>query len=384
MPLTHRDYFIRYVLNPRINNEIIVDYKPFLQMVFNKAFIQNARQDVSKLCQWIRRHITVQLTANYYEVPITPRGVYELRAADEPSRDIFFVGLCRSFGIPARLESATRRPQYFSFSLGRWLDVSFADSPRQVNVTVPKGYIRLEHVNPGNKLIPRYYLHFTLARYSDGQYHTLDYPYNRELTRFPKKLEVETGHYLLVTGNRLPEGTVLCRLRFFNITGNQTRTIPVHLRQSQVKPTVYGTIDLSAGVKTLTGDKTVKLSDLAGDKGLILGWLDPDKEPTRHVMTEIRQWRKSFDDWGGAFVFFLLEDKMTASLNDEYFFNLPLRHFFSVDTDNRQLQVIDNAVKQILGNTMPVFLVVNKDGQVICLIQGYRIGVGELLLRTVL
>jgi hypothetical protein len=80
----------------------------------------------------------------------------------------------------------------------------------------------------------------------------------------------------------------------------------------------------------------------------------------------------------------LLKDKMTSSLNDEYFLNLPLRHIFSVDTDNRQLQVIDNAVKQTPGNTMPVFLVVNKDGQVICLTQGYRIGVGELLLRTVL
>lgn len=225
LPETDRDSFVKYVLNPRIRNEIIIGYKSFFQGKFDADFIKKARQDVSILIRWIRDHIQVHPVANYYNVPITPRGVYRLRVSDSASRDIFFVGLCRSFGIPARLEPADKTPQYVSNN--RWVNIYFEDQPSESG---SKGFIRLEHIDKDSKLIPKYYIHFTLARYGNGEYHTLDYGHNTKLTQFPEKLEVETGHYLLVTGNRLKDGTVLCRLRFFNIKENQTRKIPIEIR----------------------------------------------------------------------------------------------------------------------------------------------------------
>jgi transglutaminase-like putative cysteine protease len=225
LPKTKRDYFIEYVLNPRIRNEIVVDYKSFFQRQFDADFIKKARQDVSILIRWIRDHIQVHPAANYYNVPITPRGVYRFRVSDSASRDIFFVALCRGFGIPARLEPADKTPQYVSNN--RWNDVYFENQPSEL---VSKGFICLEHVEKGGKLIPGYYIHFTLARYVNGEYHTLDYGENTKLTQFPERLEVQTGHYLLVTGSRLKDGMVLCRLRFFNIKKNQTRRIPLKIR----------------------------------------------------------------------------------------------------------------------------------------------------------
>ncbi|WP_418819890.1 hypothetical protein [Phocaeicola sp.] len=39
--------------------------------------------------------------------PITPEGVWKARTADAHSRDIFFVSMARSMGIPARIDEVT-------------------------------------------------------------------------------------------------------------------------------------------------------------------------------------------------------------------------------------------------------------------------------------
>ena len=42
---------------------------------------------------------------------ITPEGVWKARTADAHSRDIFFVSMARSMGIPARIDEVTGKVQ---------------------------------------------------------------------------------------------------------------------------------------------------------------------------------------------------------------------------------------------------------------------------------
>ncbi|MCK7536346.1 MAG: transglutaminase-like domain-containing protein [Marinilabiliales bacterium] len=118
----NKELFLTYVLNPRIANEKLIDYKPFLQTSFGEQFISKTKQDISHLTDWINANIKIDNKANYYNVPISARGVYELKVSDSYSRDLFFVAACRSFGIPSRLEPATKVPQYFNEN---WTDVDF-------------------------------------------------------------------------------------------------------------------------------------------------------------------------------------------------------------------------------------------------------------------
>lgn len=388
LPQTHPELFVDYILNPRIDNEMISNYKFHLQQYFQPGFIQKVRQDPGKIVQWIRDHIAIHDTENYYRVPLTPVGTYQLRAADRHSRDIFFVALCRSFAIPARLEPASKRPQFFSIASNQWHDVQLENIDPTSTPTIPNGYITLTSTHSQSQLIPRYYSHFTLAHFLHGQFHTLEFPEDQPLTQFPNPLEIQTGYYLLVTGNRQTDGSVLCQLTFFNVAANPDKKnppspIPVKLRQSQTQPFIYGTIQLSTPIQSLENHQSLLLSELARDKKLIIGWLDPDKEPSKHVMAEIHQWKSTFEKSGCSFVFFIPKEKMTASFSPQNFAPLPQPYVFACDP-GENFGHITNVLNLSNQEPLPIFIVADNQGRVTLITCGYRIGVGELLLKSVL
>jgi hypothetical protein len=144
------------------------------------------------------------------------------------------VAACRSLGIPARLEPGSLVPQYWLGS--SWNDVYFAD---QVKPGTQKGYIRFrsDDANP----VPEYYTHFTIARFSNGRYNTLEYDYYRRINTFSEELQLDPGHYMMVTGNRLSDGKILASITFFDLMEGEHRLIDVSLRKDLSLPDISGT-----------------------------------------------------------------------------------------------------------------------------------------------
>ncbi len=379
LPGTLPDLFTQYVLSPRIKNELLINFRLYFQQELAGDFIAGSQVRVGKLVQWIKENIIIDDSANYYKVPLTPRGVFELKAADSNSRDIFFIALCRSLGVPARLEPGFNKPQYFDISSNRWIDVFF-DTQAQPGSNPKKGFISLSYTDPAGSLVPQYYVHFTLAKFNNGRYDTLEYDEGKKVTEFPGKIEVEPGRYLLVTGNRMVNGSVLAKLRFFNVRENETRQVPVELRVSEVKPAVLGTVDLKVLLRGLKSAGGTMLDGAAMEKGLIIGFIEPGKEPTKHVMEEIQQLKEEFEKWSGAFVFVVPADKMTPSFNPIQY-RLPAKHCF-VACNNLFQQTVEKALGRSFGSGFPYFLAVTPGGEIIAVTEGYRIGTGELLFKT--
>ena len=218
------DLFIRYILNPRVANEILTGWRSYIARNLPAVVLSGAVSDPSLIRKYIDESISVADSENYYMTPITPEGVGELKVSDRQSRGIYFVALCRTLGIPARLEPSTSVPQYYFRSF--WNDVRFADEKR---LSGQKGYIKFisDDTNP----VPEYYLNFTLARFENGRYNTLEYDYNRPVTSFKDELEVIPGHYMLITGNRLNDNKILANISFFDIPANRHIKVPVKLRK---------------------------------------------------------------------------------------------------------------------------------------------------------
>jgi hypothetical protein len=82
------------------------------------------------------------------------------------------------------------------------------------------GQLSLKDLN--NSLTPQYYLHFTLAKILNGSCKTVEFEEGRKLTDFPDPVLLETGNYVLVTGKRLTDGSVLSSLTFFDIKSFRT------------------------------------------------------------------------------------------------------------------------------------------------------------------
>ena len=119
--------FYFFVMNPRIWNEYLTPYKKFFAKQIDASLAKAAQENPQALVEWVKQHITVRNDLNPQRIPMMPMGVWKARIADAHSRDIFFVAVARSLGIPARIEPVTGKVQYFCRG---WFYVDFETNHR--------------------------------------------------------------------------------------------------------------------------------------------------------------------------------------------------------------------------------------------------------------
>jgi hypothetical protein len=382
--VTHNDLsvlnpslFSKYVLSPRISNEFIRPWRTFLQSKFDYEFVSRARKNRKTIVNWILGNIRIDNIANFHSrSPLSPKGVYELKVADSHSRDIFFVAVCRSLGFPARLNPVTSLPEYFEDK--EWKVVYF-EQPEEKTV---KGFIHF--INGNKKIDPKYSINFTLSRFSNGSYILQDHQEEKSLSTFPNKLEVDAGKYLLVTGKRLSDGSVLSSMTFFEVKENSTTDLIVAVREPKEKLEAFANIDLT---KFSTEDflsKQIKpIKELVRDNGGIFILIDPDKEPSRHVMTDIPLFKDNIENWGGSVTILISKENMSSSFKPGDFSNLPKQATFAIDTENKFLNEISKIKEKPLKNNLPVIVLSDKEGNLLYFSEGYTIGIGENITRAI-
>lgn len=372
-----KELFTKYVLGPRIALENLSPWRSFLATSFGAEMAQSTRNDISVLTNWIRENIQVNTVANKHSrAPLTPIGVYNLRVADPLSRDIFFVAACRTFGIPARLNPGTQIPEYNQN--GQWLRAGFDP---EVIAQPEIGLLKLTEKN--NPVTPQYYLHYTIGFLKDGFYRTLEFPEGGSLTNSAKPIELEVGQYALVTGNRMEDGTVLSSMTFFTVEKGKTVTVPVELRKQSGELKPSGKLDFNAlNLQKTSDSQIVSLSSVVAGKYAVLVVLDPDKEPSKHILNDLGPYVDHFNKWGGQFVFAMPAEKAgQAGVLKTY--QLPAQLESGIDPDDQILNAISAIYGTGLKDKLPLVLFCDAAGNVYLYSSGYKIGMGEQLLKVI-
>jgi hypothetical protein len=367
------ELFGKYVLSPRIGQEKPSPWRSFLNQAFGEKMAEATRKDITFLTNWIRDNIAIiDRTNKNYRAPLTPIGVYNLRVADPVSRDIFFVAACRTFGIPADLN-------HDYYKDGKWM---IAPLDSEETSQPDKGILQL--INRNNPLVPEYSLHYTIAKFNNDSYKTLDFQDERELLKSFRPIELETGDYVLVSGNRLQNGTVLSQVNFFRIEKGKLTTLPLELRKPAAKLQASGRIDLSRLRFTKLNDgKTTNLSSLSPGKGSVLVLLDPSVEPSRHILNDLKPYLEFFDHWGGPFIFAVPSDKIkTVNVFNNY--TLPRKTEICIDSDGNLAKAISSVYHEDLKDKLPLLLYCDEKGNVFMFSSGYFIGAGEQLLKAII
>ncbi|MCX6330095.1 MAG: transglutaminase domain-containing protein [Bacteroidia bacterium] len=371
--LKEGDSFVtQYVLNPRLANEMLTSWRGYLQKVLPADLQRNAMGDPNVIVNYINENIKIADDENYYKTPITPVGVNELKLADTKSRAIYFVAICRTLGIPSRFEPGSNVPQYFFNS--EWHDVYFAD---QKKPSLQKGFVKL--TSSDKNPVPEYYKHFTLARFENGRYITLEYDENKRVTDFKDELQLTPGHYMFVTGNRINDSKILSSLSFFDLAEGEHKAIEIKLSKDKQPPEILGKIDLENVIFNITGDKE-KSARIAG-KGAVLFWIEPEKEPSKHVLNDLPLLINEFNSWPGYFVFLSTDIKeYNTMVTPGERKNFPSNSILSNDND---LKILKNLSMGISLNqvSFPLVLLVNNKGEILFISGGYRIGIGEQILK---
>jgi hypothetical protein len=309
-------------------------------------------------------------------------GVAELRVADALGRDILFVAICRAAGVPARLEPGTLVPQFFQ---ANWKTVNWSG---QTPVALTTGHLIITgHLDTK----PVYLSHFALSRLKDGRYQTLDYE-DRPWEYFNTGLELEPGSYCLTTGNRQDDGSILVRQSYFELKANEKRIAPLVMRPSRPMPEPLGKIDINVALPSIpllkSGTKweesrPYSLSGLSNDKGLILAWLGNGDEPTRHAMVDLEQLREPIEKWEGGLVLLVQElPKGEAGYLDKIR-DMAGQARLLLDDGGRLLMETLETIKRQPTTQLPIIIGVSSVGEVIYYSEGYRIGVGEQVLKAI-
>ena len=367
------DIFNSCVLNPRVANEMVVPYRGFLLKSFEQGFVASVQEDPDRMRTWIMQNIRINMDENYYNNPLTPIGVYSLRVADEQSRKIFAVAALRTFGIPARLKPGTLEPEFWHN--GQWTVMSFT----KTSVITADPATLVLRSDPANPLVPQYETHYTLAHFADGKYNTLAYGYETSGDPLKAPLQLDPGYYLLVTGNRQPGGKVLAGLTYFELKSGDTKEMVITLRKSDKAPDVIATVKPVWEAKQL--DNSVFKWPVPSAAHVVIAWIEPDKEPTKHLFQDLGSLKSEVDKLGCQFVFLIPDDKLPAGFGADTWQNLPDRSSFAVISGSASLQELEKSSGKKLGEQFPVVIVADENGQVTYLSSGYKIGIGEELVK---
>lgn len=364
------------VLSPRVANENLSPWAALLSRRLRLHSHTGVAARVKELLQWMQTHITTDAVANMHaRTPLTPVGLYQLRVADAQSRDVFFVAACRANGMAARLNPTTLVPEYWDQN---WCPVT----PGAMANTLPvQGKLQLI---PGDNLIePQYYLHFSIGKLMDGRYKTLEFEEAKPLSQFPSTLPLDTGYYRLVTGNRQSDGSVMVSTTYFRIAPDSLTQLVVTLRRqaSALKATARLALDQLTVTRWPAGTSDA-LTTVAASGPMVLVLLDPDKEPSKHILNDLGPYLAEYAGTQTHFVF-LSSQSRAAGLSVLNSYKLPGGHTVATDTQDQVLEAVLSAYGHPLRDQLPLVLYLNTDGKCYYFSSGYKIGVGEQLLRTI-
>jgi len=353
----YEEIFEKYVLCPRVQFEMITPYRAFIATYFTAEQKAAFISDPHSLYNWVEENIKdsdeYKTSNDHSSLMASPVGLLTYGYGGKASRTLLFVATCRTLGIPARINYQDGALEYYKD--GTFVCVT--------DVKEPAATIELT-VTEKNGAELSYYENFTVAVLENGIYHVLGLDYGN----LQMPVNVEPGHYQIVTGRRHENGAMAVKVWHVEISENTTLEIEL---PSEEKPTVE--------VKPL-GDYnfgSTKLSNLLSGKDLV-ACIRPSHEPTEHLLRELLEARAEYKRLGVKVVLVALKDNDTMQ-----------KIKAAYEDDVTVLQVSDDDFGQFLAgktglNTanLPVVTMV-ANGNALYYVQGYRVGSVSMALTFV-
>lgn len=387
-PAVQSEWFNEYIMNPRVANEFLTPYKSFFAANIEPSLAKQAVENPQALVDWVKNNVSINDALNAQRIPIMPMGVWKSRIADKGSRNIFFVAVARSLGIPARIEPVARKIQYFKDNA--WVDVDFEAA---VQTTAKQGKVVASYQPIKALQDPKYYSHFTIAKVlPNGTLQTLNFERGGNVDMglgdtwsglLKKPLSMDEGNYMLVTGTRMANGSVLAEIEFFNVEADKTTPIQLEMRESKDEIQVIGNFNSENKFKRADNGEETSLLATTGRGYYIVALLGSRQEPTNHAMRDIAAVKKELEDWGRGIVLLFPDEKGYKNFDPKEFGDLPGTITYGLDIDGAIQKEMATAMKLQNANTLPIFLIADTFNRVVFVSQGYTIGLGEQLMKVI-
>lgn len=395
----------KYIYSPRIANEMLSPWRSYFTQAFSKKQRKQFAANPELLAEWIRKHITIDDTYNPARLRQLPENAHRYALTDSESVGFLFVAAARSLGIPARIDYVTGKVQYAPEAIkaeaivkneksdlgsavgaelsaeAEWKDVRFAAVDDE---THPRGHVNLSYIPREYMENPRYYHHFALSHIAGGQPALQEYAEDATWDGlFREGIDLDEGDYLLTSGTRLADGSVLVHLEVFPV-GQQAQTIPLVMRQDGSGVQVIGTFNSENIYYDLAAGKQQSLLATTGRGYYVTGLIRANHEPSNHILHDISALRADLEAWGRPIVLlFRSQDELDRfKKNNAEFKNLPSTLTFGVDTEGAFAKDLFSS-GLVSTEDLPIVIIGDTFNRVVFKSQGYTIGMGEQIKQTV-
>ena len=368
--------YYSYVLNPRVFNEVMTDYRGAIEAAFTEEEKAAFREDPKAIWSWIEENIKVCPEAEQESVYFVPTASLKIRKSSELSRHILFVAIARTLGVPARLNPMDGAMEYLMPDSVKQGAEAYENSKFQAVIAGKAKEARLVFIDGG--LTWTYNQNWSIARLEKDGYLPLEL---EDLSWENGKLAIEAdpGIYRILTGNRLPNGNVFGKSLTFSVEKGEEKTVELSFREAKLNDMLEDIAILPFNLLEKDGTK-VLAADVTRGGRKILFWLEVSKEPTEHILNELMEKKEAFEKYKENLLFII---KKEEDLNDPTLSRcraalpgIPVLY----DTFTENINTLGRRM-YVDPEKLPLILVTSGELNGIYATSGYNVGTADMLLR---
>jgi hypothetical protein len=359
------EIFVPYILNPRVEDEVLQEYRTIIDETFSEAEKENLRRDPRKIWNVIEQRMKSCPSGEKDALVTVPGACMRLGIASRKSQEILFVAIARTLGIPARLNQTDRAMEYFEEN--KFVPVLPETGP---NCTLI--------LKAGNGVTWNYFQNWSIARLVGGAYESLrlsdELWENGILTQ-----KLEAGSYRILTSNRLPSGNIFANQYKFVITAGQKTEVELRLRSAGLEDMLLNITLPEFTLSREDGSEASKAA-LMGKEKHILMFLEESEEPTEHVLNEMLELKEAFAEYSHRIIFVVRSSEAladpTISKVLKTFGNIQICY----DSFEENLELLGRRM-YVNFEQLPMIIVTDEEQNGIYAASGYNVGTGNMLLR---
>ena len=110
-----------------------------------------------------------------------------------------------------------------------------------------------------------------------------------------KPLSMDEGNYMMVTGTRMANGSVLAEVSFFNVEPDKTTDTKLEMRENTDEVQVIGNFNSENKFKRADNGEETSVLATTGRGYFVVAILGARQEPTNHAMRDIAAVKKDLE-----------------------------------------------------------------------------------------
>ena len=363
--MMNRDTFVSYVLNPRVDDEVLQKYRREIKNKFSRDEKQELRNDPSQIWKLVEKAVVSRPEKERSSVITTPAGCLNTCTGSFLSKKILFVAMARTLGVPARLNPHDRSMEYM-------------ENEKFVPVLAKTEKNSTLILKSGEDTQWKYFQNWSIAKLENGRYVSLKLG-TEAFENQHMNLPLESGKYRILTSNRLPNGNMFANEYHFEIQPGETKEIDLVLREADLEDMLEN-ISMPEFTLRREDGSTVKASELTADGKHILAFLEEEKEPTEHILNEMMEQEEAFAGYAEKIIFVVRsKDALETPTLSKALKKLKNVQIYYDDFS----EIINTLGRRMYvdPDKLPLIIVTNGSLNGIYATSGYNVGTGDMLLR---